>query len=314
MELKELMLRHEDLRIQFIDDNLLPQIGVLDAADRVGHATALSWADGFLSMLLEIKRDREEKFGWRGIFRVEDFFAYERDLPNFLDNLQASGCRMLAFGIEHGNDVKRRKMKAGPSASNAKFQELFARLRSIGIHSKAYFILGGQKETTETAEETIRFAIDSGVSLAYFALYKEFVPALRTLQRAQIDGSNIHSSYSHYDQLKINWDTIMDTADGNVDDHALSAFIGRIDPNRDQIDPKALLTCYDQLAQIGFRFADLVKYSDHHSTESPASSILNKVNFSNQDAYEAKVAAAYVRFYMRPEFIATYRSLLASGY
>lgn len=312
-ELKELAHRHPDLRLQFVDDNLLPQIATLNKK-RIAEAKAIDWADEFLLLLSEIRAAASTGWGWRGIFRVEDFLRYEDAFPDFIDRLAKSGCRMLAFGIEHGNEVKRRKMKAGVSATNAEFTALFQRLRDAGIHSKAYFILGGPKETAETALETINFAIESGVSLAYFALYKEFVPAFKSLRSEQSRGSHAHQSYSHYDQLDIAWDAILGEALQDPGSARFHGLVRRIVTDEAPIDPADLISVYDELSRLGFRFNDLVKYSDHHAENSPAAEILSKVNFGNQAEFEATVASAYLRFYLRRSFVDTYLSLLADGY
>lgn len=312
-ELKELARRNPDLRIQFVDDNLLPQIATL-TDQRVAWAQAVDWAEKFLSMLSEVRAAAPIGFGWRGIFRVEDFLHYEAAFPNFIGQLATSGCRMLAFGIEHGNETKRRKMKAGKSATNAEFTALFSRLRDAGIHSKAYFILGGPKETAETSLETIAFAIESGVSLAYFALYKEFVPALQSLRSEQSRGSEAHRSYSDYEQLDIVWDAILGEAMQDPNCARFHDLVGGLVTDDRPLDPADLISVYDDLSRLGFRFTDLVKYSDHHSENSPSADILNKVNFGDQAIFEKTVASAYLRFYLRRSFVDTYRALLADGY
>lgn len=313
-EILELARRDEDLRIQFVDDNLLPQIATLSATDRMGRARALDWSDQFLEVLSDVNSERVGNFGWRGIFRVEDFRAYEEDSDNFIERLTASGCRMLAFGIEHGNENKRQKMKVGISATNSEFSEMFARLRDAGIHSKGYFIIGGPKETVESSDETIAFAIESGVSLAYFALYKEFVPAVRALRNEQAAGVDTHVKYSNYEQLNIDWDRTINDAGDSSNSKPFYDLIARMDLAPGQIDPTELLSTYEELSKLGFKFSDLVKYSDHHAQSGPASEILNKVNFGDQVVFESKVASAYLQFYTRRAFVGTYLSLLNDGY
>lgn len=309
-ELLELARSYQNLRIQFVDDNVLPQLGVLPITDRVNRARALDWSDDFIEALSRISKRSDGSFGWRGIFRVEDFFAFEEAHSCFIDRLASSGCRMLAFGIEHGIEDRRRKMKAGNSASNMEFADLFSRLRSAGIHSKGYFIIGGPKETPESSEETIKFAIESGVSVAYFALYKEFVPAVRSLRSEYPAGKESHQSYSTYDQLDIQWDKVLEDSDN----YELEGFISGIDPTCELLDRNEITTVYNELSRLGFRFSDLVKYNDHHSEAPPSSEILSKVNFGDQAQFEGKVASAYLRFYLRRHFVETYKELLAYGY
>ncbi|AOE88566.1 hypothetical protein CJO93_14190 [Ralstonia solanacearum] len=59
---------------------------------------------------------------------------------------------MLAFGVEHGSEEQRRKSKAAKAVvTNENIAELFRRLRSADILTKAYFMLGGQWEKKELA-------------------------------------------------------------------------------------------------------------------------------------------------------------------
>ena len=62
-ELRELSRRHEDLRIQFVDDNLFPQIGTLPPRDRSGRAKYLDWAEHFLNELTYIRSRSSDRFG-----------------------------------------------------------------------------------------------------------------------------------------------------------------------------------------------------------------------------------------------------------
>ncbi|MDH7638102.1 radical SAM protein [Sphingomonas oryzagri] len=310
-ELIELSRRYPDLRIQFVDDNLLPQIAATDSSERKGRG--LDWTGQFLDLLDGISGRKRGRFGWRGIFRVEDFLAYEKEIPDFIARLAASGCRMLAFGVEHGDEEHRRKMKAGASASNSEFKDLFERLARQSIHSKAYLVLGGPKETAATSESTIRFALESGVSIAYFAIYKEFVPALKMLAQEQSADSRIHDQYSRYEQLEIGWDDIFIAASNNPTDPALRALAGHAGFAQ-LADVTQCLQTYRKLENLGFRFADLVKYSDMHASVGPASHILLRVNFGDQELFRNILASAYLRFYLRPEFVETYKSLLAEGY
>ncbi|QSB19644.1 cobalamin-dependent protein [Pseudomonas sp. 15A4] len=111
MEVNGLALQHPELRVQFVDDNLLPQIAS-DGKLRADKYNGLAWASDFLDGLVRVKERAGDSFGWRGIFRIEDFIAYEEsmDVP-FIERLQQSGCRMLAFGIEHGSEERRKRVK-----------------------------------------------------------------------------------------------------------------------------------------------------------------------------------------------------------
>jgi len=71
---------------------------------------------------------------------------------------------------------------------------------------------------------------------------------------------------------------------------------------------------YQQLARLGFRFEDLVKYNDYHSKEGPAGKVLNEIAWDKPDQYFAMVEKAYRTFYLRRDFVLDFRQLVAAGY
>jgi glycosyltransferase involved in cell wall biosynthesis/radical SAM superfamily enzyme YgiQ (UPF0313 family) len=311
--LEEVLLltqEHKHLNIQFIDDNLLPQIAALAPTDTISRVRSTSWATSFLRGLEESRLRSAGSFGWRGIFRLEDFFAYEDALgqSEFLGLLSRSGCQMLAFGIEQGDEERRMKTKKGKaSIPNTQIANLFKRLRQADILTKAYFILGGQWESQESATATVDFAIESGVSLAYFALYKDFTGAARTLRRPRIKGDMSGQEFLNYRQLAMDWDAEFSDkeAHGHGAPRTSSLFVPATADDR---------ACYRQLAALGFSFFDVVKYNDFHNDTGPSEALLKAVTWSSPSAYFASVEQAYRRFYLRPSFVEDYRLLLAHGY
>lgn len=305
-ELDELSRSYSHLRIQFIDDNLLPQIAVAD--NIVSQAKAMDWADSFLRGLCTIGHKLHRPLGWRGIFRLEDFFCYEGkwSTGNFVALLAESGCRMLAFGVEHGDEDRRRRLKAGTTYGNREIADLFARLRAAGIHTKAYFMLGGKAETRESTEKTIAFALESGVTLAYFALYKEFVKATKELSHEVLPESEQAARFLTYSQLWLRWD-----------DQLLNEPSGSPEGSQERVhlavSPEAV-SCYRELADLGFRFQDIVKYNDFHSETGPSGSLLSQITWDSPSDYFRAIEEAYLRFYLRPKFVEDYKNLIASGY
>ena len=71
---------------------------------------------------------------------------------------------------------------------------------------------------------------------------------------------------------------------------------------------------YKKLADIGFRFEDLVKYNDHHAEDGPASAVLQRVTWSQPDQFFGLVEKAYRKFYLRPKFVSDFKQLVAAGY
>ncbi|MBR8333800.1 radical SAM protein [Burkholderia ambifaria] len=309
-EIRNLASQHRDLRIQFIDDNLLPQIA---SGPKQGGAKygGLAWANDFLDGLTEIRTTAGDSFGWRGIFRIEDFFAYEAEFPdgNFVARLQHSGCRMLAFGVEHGSEEQRRKSKVGSSVvANEHITELFRRLRTADILTKAYFMLGGQWEREETAQRTIDFAIQSGATLAYFALYKDFSKAAIVLSKEQQAGDLKAEGFIRYDQLVLNWDQAFASAQ-DCNERVTGRSVMASGPVTERE-----LECYRELAALGFRFTDLVKYNDFHNEAADGGNLLRAVTWDSPSEYFKIVEQAYRQFYLRPAFVQAYSSLLGHGY
>lgn len=303
-ELKQLVELHPNLHVQFIDDNFLPQIA--QHPTEVKRATSIKWASDLLSGLTQLRRSTTGWFGWRAIFRLEDFFAYEQYLQNdFVRQLSESGCTMLAFGIETGDDDHRKLIKLGAEVVGAnKIKLLFERLQAAGIHSKAYFMLGGKSETPESAQKTISFAVDSGASLAYFALYKEFVPAAKALKQQRSSGSETPTAWLDYRQLAIVWDDAFDT----IKDSGPKTLRLKYPVTGEERE------VYSQLSELGFSFRDLVKYNDYHSETGPSLQVLHKVTWNDPETYFSIVEQAYRNFYLRPEFVSSYKRLLNSGY
>lgn len=159
-EVWELAMKHPNLRIQFVDDNLFPQIASPINASDIRREAGKAWAVQFLEGLKQIRIKLDGRLTWRGIFRFEDFAAYESlgSEGSFVRVLTEAGCNMLAFGVESGVEARRHSIKAGGlEFTNDVIAIIFRRLRSAGIFSKAYFIIGGKKETAASTEETITF-------------------------------------------------------------------------------------------------------------------------------------------------------------
>jgi len=306
-ELRRLSSSHRKIHVQFIDDNLLPQIARI-RGDTIGRARYLDWAGRFLSGLIDIREHTNPSMGWRGIFRIEDFLLYEQLIPDFVGQLRLSGCQMLAFGVEHGSEARRQKLKGSTELSNVEIQQLFSRLRSSDIDTKGYFILGGHKETEELGMETIRFAIESGVTLAYFALFKDFVKASNLLKRNAVTAAQTANEYLTFEQLWLDLDESF-TADQVSGRHDATASNGKstfVGYQQGKI--------YRQLQKLGFRFSDLVKYNDYHSDDGVSGDRSRDLYYGNSEIYAHVVGIAYSSFYLRSSFVSDYRRLLARGY
>lgn len=311
-EVRQLATKHANLRIQFIDDNLFPQIASPYNIGDIKREAGKTWAVQFLNGLKQIRDELDGNLTWRGIFRLEDFTAYELlyEAGGFVRMLTDAGCNMLAFGVESGVEVRRYSIKAGGREfTNDAITSLFRRLRNAGIFSKAYFIIGGKKETAASTEETISFAVSCGATLAYFALYKDFVPAREQLRKDLGVGDASTSSLLEYEQMMPRWDEAFFGSESGV----APAQVVRHTGLRTSVSAVERST-YRDLAAIGFRFDDLVKYNDHHAEAGPAGAVLRSVTWSQPDEFFGLVEKAYRKFYLRPDFVSDFKELVAAGY
>jgi radical SAM superfamily enzyme YgiQ (UPF0313 family) len=311
-EIRTLASQHAHFRIQFVDDNLLPQIASDAKRQQVKQSEALAWTSEFLEGLVKIRADAVGSFGWRGIFRIEDFFAYEAQFATgcFIEQLKRAGCRMLAFGVEHGSTEQRRKNKVARAVvENDLITDLFRRLRAEDIFTKAYFMLGGTWETQETALQTIDFAIESGATLAYFALYKDFARATSVLSKEQQVENLQAKSFISYRQLLLDWDS-----EFSVVQRETTGTAHVQEMHTSDVITEGERGSYRLLSQLGFRFTDLVKYNDFHDEEVDGGTLLRAMTWDSPAEYFKTVKQAYRRFYLRPAFVKDYGALLEHGY
>jgi radical SAM superfamily enzyme YgiQ (UPF0313 family)/pyrimidine deaminase RibD-like protein len=292
--------------VQFIDDNLLPQI----AARGEPVETSLTWADTLLCGLRELSQ-RYPAFGWRGIFRFEDFIKYEELFPSWIDRLRKSGCLLLAFGVEHGSEQRRKKLKGG-SVSNDEIKRIIRTLREHDIATKGYFIVGGEGEDQQSTSCSIELAISAGFTLAYFALFKNFRELIRRSRSGVGSVEEREETFMRYKNLLADFDDRI--ASLNTPEDCLDSFGVAYDLDRIAIAK----SCIELLSQSGFQFRDLFKYNDFHDT-------LDEVNDSvsvwkkSEDGSVARsflqaVRRAYFEFYTRPEFVQQYNWLIGRGY
>lgn len=148
--------------------------------------------------------------------------------------------------------------------------------------------------------------MSSGATLAYFALYKDFVQAQKQLSQDRGLRDPVTESLLDYEQMLSGWDDAFTTRKqvvGASSSASLSEPVNAVERRT-----------YQQLARLGFRFDDLVKYNDYHAKEGPAGEVLNKVTWNNPDQYFAMVERAYRTFYLRRDFVSDFKELVAAGY
>jgi len=305
-EIQDLVENAGANHIQFIDDNLLPQI----AARGVNVEAALQWADGLLKGLGAISQ-QHRLFAWRGIFRFEDFIKYQESRPGWLKTLKDSGCMLLAFGVEHGSEDRRRKLKGG-SVSNQTIASVVKDLAEHGIATKGYFIVGGENEDQESTSHSIDLAISAKFTLAYFALFKNF---RQLVQRSRADIGSVQDrerTFMRFQSLVANFDELIRVL--NTPEDCLAPFGQTYDSERIASAKQAI----ERLTAAGFRFDDLFKYNDYHDgLDETNDDLLVWKSLGNDrptTPFLQAVRRAYFEFYARPAFVEQYESLIRNGY
>jgi len=122
--------------------------------------------------LLERMIEERLDIGWCCFSRVD---VLDEGL---IRRMKAAGCHTIMFGVESGNEAILNAHNKGITKS--KVIEAFRLCRRYGITTVATFIIGLPEETHETAEETVKFSLESGCD---YASYNVAVPRMGTILR-----------------------------------------------------------------------------------------------------------------------------------
>jgi anaerobic magnesium-protoporphyrin IX monomethyl ester cyclase len=87
--------------------------------------------------------------------------------PELLLAMKKAGCRIIAFGVEHGVWIKEIK---GGQATLEQAEKAIRWAHQAGIKTIGYFMIGLPNETPETIGETINFAKKLNVNWAQFSI------------------------------------------------------------------------------------------------------------------------------------------------
>lgn len=99
--------------------------------------------------------------------------------------MKRSGCYMLAFGIESGNQEILDRV--GKRTDLSTVRRAIAEAGRAGIVTQGFFIFGLPGETEETVKETLRFAKRSGLDRAQFLLL-DVIPGSRLGEDLMVEG------------------------------------------------------------------------------------------------------------------------------
>ncbi len=146
-ELQEITSKYGISFIFFIDDTFTAN---RKRAEAICH--------GILKMGLNIK--------WACFSRID---AVE---PEFLALLKKAGCVEIQVGVESGDQNILNEINKNINLDQVR--EAFAVIRSSGLQTKAFFMIGNPTETKATVKKTIDFAIELNPTYAFFSILIPF--------------------------------------------------------------------------------------------------------------------------------------------
>jgi anaerobic magnesium-protoporphyrin IX monomethyl ester cyclase len=123
--------------------------------------------------------ERGLKISWKCEGRVD------RVDEELLSWLKKAGCRLIAYGVESGNQHGLDYLQKG--IDRAQIRQAFALTRKAGIRPMAYFILGIPVETFAQGLKTIRFARELKPDYAQFSILSPF-PGTKLYAEAKTRG------------------------------------------------------------------------------------------------------------------------------
>lgn len=99
---------------------------------------------------------KDEKMSWWGMARIDTMDKFSDET---LALLRDSGCRIIFFGAESGNDRVLKQMDKGGTQNSAQIESFAARLKKFNIVPEYSFVFGMPADTPEAVAEQIRFDI-----------------------------------------------------------------------------------------------------------------------------------------------------------
>lgn len=149
--------------------------------------TRADWAESVFDAMIEADLGIQ----WIGNARVDEV------RPDLLAKMKKSGCRLMSFGIESGNqrvlDGTRKGITLQQSLDGIRL------VKEAGITSFAYFILGMPGETKETIEETIAFAKKLNADYVNFHIATPF-PGTTFYDQAKDNGWLLSTDWEDYEE------------------------------------------------------------------------------------------------------------------
>jgi radical SAM superfamily enzyme YgiQ (UPF0313 family) len=100
---------------------------------------------------------RPLKMQWWGMARIDTMTGFKDES---LALIRESGCRMIFFGAESGNDAILKQFDKGGTQTGKQIKEFAARMKKFDIIPEYSFVLGAPAATPEAVESQIQFDIN----------------------------------------------------------------------------------------------------------------------------------------------------------
>ncbi|MFA6000837.1 MAG: radical SAM protein [Thermoleophilia bacterium] len=115
--------------------------------------------------------------------------------PEMLAAMKKSGCKLIQYGIEVGNEEMLKTIK---NITRAQVIKAVSDTRKAGISAHGYFLFGFVEETVETMQETIDFAMELDLDSAGFAVMVPF-PGTQEFDNYRKEGLLLTEDWRDYD-------------------------------------------------------------------------------------------------------------------
>jgi anaerobic magnesium-protoporphyrin IX monomethyl ester cyclase len=152
---------------------------------------ALTLKKSWTMELCEMINQHQLQIRWIGNSRVD---AVDLEM---LKLMKSSGCELLSYGIESGNQAILDRVKKKITLIQA--EQAIRLTKEVGILAFAYFILGLPGETKETIQETISFAKKLDPDYVNFHIATPF-PGTELYQMAKDNNWLITDDWSKYEE------------------------------------------------------------------------------------------------------------------
>ncbi len=121
---------------------------------------------------------RQINIGWKCCSRVD---TVDREM---LQLMKQSGCFMISYGVESGDDQMLKRMKKGITTDQ--IRKTFRITREVGIERMAFFILNSYGETRASLQKTLQFSKELKPDFVNFELFKPF-PGIEMRRQIEAD-------------------------------------------------------------------------------------------------------------------------------